>query len=283
MSIIHIRNIQNMKNNHLFAFLKYPIYARPLSLVEKLAITLKFLPIRCNICGSFTLIYFTNENFRENGYCRNCQSFNRQRQLAYVLCNSGATKPFNTLNKYINESNLSLYNTETGGILHYFLSTMKNYVCSEYFGEKYASGDLVNNKMHQDLMSLSFEDNRFDIVISTDVFEHISDPYRAHQEIYRVLKLGGRHVFTVPFYQTDFLDEERASINNENKLVFHKEAIYHIDPLRNNGILVFNIFSIEMLSKLAKIGFRTNMYHLYSPINGILGPNGIVFEAIKER
>jgi hypothetical protein len=52
--------------------------------------------------------------------------------------------------------------------------------------------------------------------------------------------------------------------------------------LRPEGVLVFNIFAIEMIVKLAKIGFRTNMHHLYRPSNGILGTNGLVFEAVKE-
>jgi SAM-dependent methyltransferase len=272
-----------MSKNHKFPFLKYPIYARPLTMAEKIAKSLKIFPIKCNICGSLTFILITNENFRENCFCKNCLSFNRQRQLAFVLCNSFQAKPNKTLLEYIKNSNLSIYNTETGGTLHNYLSKAKNYVCSEYFGEEYKRGELVNGKMHQDLMSLSFDDNQFDVIISTDVFEHISDPYLAHREINRVLKMGGRHIFTIPFYQTDFLDEKRASVNSKKEIEYHKEALYHIDPLRKEGILVFNIFSIEMLCKLSILGFRTNMYHLYSPINGIFGPNGIVFEAIKEK
>ena len=272
-----------MRKNHPFDNVKYPIYARPLTMVEKIAKTFKAVPIQCNICGFISIIRVTNDNFRENCYCIKCHSFNRQRQLAFVLCNTVTHGRIKTLKEFVNINNLSIYNTETGGTLHNYLSRMNNYVSSEYFGEDYIGGEFVNNRMHQDLMSLSFEDDRFDIIISTDVFEHIADPYLAHQEVYRVLKMGGRHIFTVPFYQTDFLDEMRASMNSEKELVFHKEPLYHIDPLRSDGVLVFNIFSIEMLSRLARLGFRTNMYHLYNPLNGILGPNGIVFEAIKEK
>jgi SAM-dependent methyltransferase len=202
--------------------------------------------------------------------------------MAFVLCKTVANNRAASLKEFSKIDNLSLYNTETGGILHKYLSPMNGYVCSEYFGDKYASGELVNNRMHQDLMSLSFEDEQFDVVLTTDVFEHVPDPLLGHKEIYRVLKKGGRHIFTVPFYQADFLDEERASLNAEKEVIHHKEPLLHIDPLRSDGILVFNIFSIEMLSKLAKLGFRTNMYHLYIPYHGILGNNGLVFDAMKE-
>ncbi len=265
-------------------YIKYPIYARPFTLTEKFAITFKIMPIKCNICGHITFIDVTNDNFRENCICRNCHSFNRQRQIAFVLCNSITNKRRNKdLTEFCNTTNLSVFNTETSGTVHNFLSRMKDYTCSEYFGENHISGELVNNRMHQDLMSLSFNDERFDLVISTDVFEHISDPYLAHKEIYRVLRRGGRHIFTIPFYQTDFSDEVRASIDINKEIHYYHEPLYHIDPLRKEGILVFNIFSIEMLTKLSNLGFRTNMYHLYSPYYGILGSNGLVFEAIKEK
>ena len=57
--------------------------------------------------------------------------------------------------------------------------------------------------------------------------------------------------------------------------------MYHLDPFDPKGVLVFNIFGLEMLIDLKKIGFNTNLYHLHSPLNGILGNGAIVFEAIK--
>jgi SAM-dependent methyltransferase len=176
-----------------------------------------------------------------------------------------------------------VYNTETRGAIHETLSSVKNYICSEYLGGSYKSGDIVNNIMHQDLMELSLSNESIDLVLSSDVFEHIPDPYKAHEEVYRVLKKGGRHVFTVPFYQTEFLDEDRAIIDSNGNTVSLKEPVYHGDPVRLEGTLVYKIFSLEMLVKLQRIGFRTNLYHLYKPLYGILGQNAIVFEAIKSE
>jgi SAM-dependent methyltransferase len=262
-------------------YIRYPIYNRPLTFIEKIALRTKAFPMRCNVCGSISFAQIENDNFRENCYCGKCRSTNRHRQIAYVLCYGFEQTPSRTFKEFVNK-NLALYNTEASGPLHNQLSKMKNYKCSEYFGNSYSSGDVINNVLNEDLMALSFKDGCFDFVVSSDVFEHIPDPVRAHREVYRVLKKGGRHVFTVPFYQTEILDELRASINANHEIVHHKEPIYHLDPLRSEGILVYNIFSIEMLSKLARIGFRTNMYFLYFPFKGILGANGIVFEAIKD-
>lgn len=43
----------------------------------------------------------------------------------------------------------------------------------------------------------------------SEVFEHIPFPYIAHRGVYRILRLGGEHVFTVPFV----LDSEEDDIS----------------------------------------------------------------------
>ena len=47
---------------------------------------------------------------------------------------------------------------------------------------------------HEDLRSLSFPNNSFDLVLSAEVFEHIPEPYKALNEVFRVLKPGGSYV-----------------------------------------------------------------------------------------
>jgi 2-polyprenyl-3-methyl-5-hydroxy-6-metoxy-1,4-benzoquinol methylase len=48
------------------------------------------------------------------------------------------------------------------------------------------------------ILNIPFEDNVFDIVVSSEVIEHVSDPYLAMQELFRVLKPGGVMVLTTP-------------------------------------------------------------------------------------
>lgn len=265
-------------NKKLSKDLVYPLYNISLSLRERLI--LKFgIPIKCPVCGKLTKLNIINGSLRENCICNKCHSINRQRQIAYVI-----TKEMNlqSINDLANLDDFVIYNTESSGALHKQLLQSKKYVFSEYFGDNYKSGDMVNNIMHQDLMDLSFKNESIDLIISSDVFEHISEPYKAHEEIYRVLKMGGKHVFTIPFYLMDYLDENRAKME-KGEVTFLKEPMYHEDPVREEGALVFNIFALEMVVKLAKIGFRTNMYKLNSPFNGIFAFDAIVFEAIKEK
>jgi SAM-dependent methyltransferase len=271
-------------------FLVYPLLVPELpSRVDALASRLRrFGPVKCPVCGSLGLVEGFDAkpmNLRETGRCSTCGATNRHRQMAYVIRQAFATvtgsqKP--SLDQVAALKGFVVYNTEAQGPIHSRLAAMEGYLCSEYFGDDYKSGDLVDGMMHQDLMALSFPDDSVDMVLSSDVFEHVPDPYRAHREVWRVLRPGGSHLFTVPFHQQLFLDDKRAYLDEHGEVVHLKEAIYHGDPVRPaEGVLVYTIFSVEMLVRLRQLGFVTNMYRLHSPRHGILGHNALVFEAIK--
>ena len=270
--------------DRLDAFVRYPLYPS-LTRLEKALLRFKMTwPARCPVCGSITLITDVGRSLRESCKCLRCKCTNRQRQVAYVVCGAVSRmtgKAVTSLKDVAKSADLVIYNTEAGRQINDQLACMKGYQSSEYFGPNFKSGDMVEGKLHQDLMDLSFDNESMDLVISSDVFEHIPDPYRAHREVYRVLKGGGAHVFTVPFYQTEFVDEDRTITDIRGNTLFVKDPIYHGDPMRSEGALVHKIFSLEMLVKLGKIGFRTNMYKIYKPSSGIFGPNALVFEAIK--
>lgn len=263
----------------------YPLYPSK-TWLEKAMLRLNFGGIvRCQVCGRITLITGVEENLRDSCRCVRCEATNRHRQVAYVACGSISSltnREISSLPDFSMLEEFVVYNTEAKGPIHNNLSGMKNYLCSEYFEDGKLSGEFVKGVMHQDLRSLSFDDDSIDLMISCDVFEHIPEPYVAHKEVYRVLKRGGRHIFTVPFYQTEFLDDVRTGYDEQGNTLFLKDPIYHLDPIRPEGILVHTIFSLEMLIELKKIGFRTHFYVLYKPLLGIVGPNGLVFEVIKE-
>jgi Methyltransferase domain len=276
--------------------LRYPFWEPEApTLIERIALRgmpgvkpKRFGPILCPACGRRSYARdFSDDygNMRETGICMACGSTNRQRQMAYMTCEVVGKlrdRQIRSLPALASLPDLRIHNTESRGPVHEPLSKLAGYTCSEYFGPDYKSGELVDGVMHQDLMSTSFESGSLDILLSSDVFEHIPDPYAAHAEVHRVLKPGGRHIFTVPFYQTEHLDEVRARLDDDGKVEHLMEPIYHGDPVRESeGALVYTIFSIEMLARLRELGFITSLYLVYRPSRGILGMNGVVFEAVK--
>jgi len=264
----------------------YPIPCEPPTLIERIALRLGVTAGYCPVCGRLTVFVLWGENLRETGTCAICRSKNRQRQIAYVLCAAISEQAGFSIRRLADlhrVASFSLYNTEATGALHAALLSLPGYVASEYFGPERVPGEVVGGVQHEDLTNLSFPDCSFDVVLSSEVFEHIPEPYRAHREVWRVLRPGGRHIFTVPFHQTGYLDDVLAEPGEGDKPLIVRRALYHDDPLRPKGALVYTIFSLEMLIQLRRIGFRTYMYRLYRPLWGILGSNGLVFEAIKDE
>lgn len=257
----------------------YPIPTRPKNLYEKVTLRIGFNFGLCPLCGNYTVFTKWTEALRETGVCTACGARNRQRQIAYLLSRIYAK---DGRFRSISNTDLRIYNLESNGSLHKVLARNPNYVSSEFLGTGRSPGEIVGDLRHEDAHSLSFDDASLDLVISSDVWEHLPDPYTAHREVYRVLRKGGRHVFTVPFYQGQFLDEQRARLNSDHSIEHLLDPIYHNDPLNPEGVLVFNIFSIEMLCRLSRIGFYTRFHKLYSRLHGILGNNGIIFEAVKQ-
>jgi SAM-dependent methyltransferase len=175
----------------------------------------------------------------------------------------------------------TIFNTEAAGPVHDAIRHHPGYVCSEYYGRDLKSGDVINGIRHEDLQRLSFADDSLDVVLSSDVLEHMPSPYEAHVEIFRVLRPGGRHLFTVPFWPWIVKDDVRAELI-DGEIRHLAEPAFHGDPVRpGEGILVWTIFGLEMLVRLADIGFKPSAWNLHEPKSGIVGNWSIVFEAFK--
>ncbi len=260
----------------------YPIPERSQTLLEKSVALSRISPGFCPLCSRLTVFRHWGVNFRETGRCVSCGSINRHRQIALVL---GACFEHDRRYRRFSSNNLKIYNLEANGAMHRTLVRNKGtelYCASEFLGKDRRCGEIYDGVRHEDAHKLSFPDETFDLVISSEVWEHLHSPYVAHAEVFRVLKSGGRHVFTAPFYQTHVLDETRAVMTEEGGGInYLLDPIYHLDPLDPNGVLVYTIFSLETLVKLSQIGFVTKLYKVYSPIHGVFGNNGIVIDARK--
>jgi SAM-dependent methyltransferase len=228
--------------------------------------------IWCPICGKRSNITAFSDNPRETGTCNSCGSFNRQRQIAHVLCTKYGVRFLGEFQ----ELPLRIYLMETGGAFFSQLSGSKGFVCSEFYPDAVVPITAPPSACHADVQELYFEDNYFDIVISSDVFEHVPDPYKGFAELYRILKPGGVHVFTVPSGE---IDDEVYALPGP---IFLREPIYHLDSLREEGSLVYRYFGqAALINRLKSIGLKTIVHHLNVPEEGIVGDNAFVFESIK--
>tara|TARA_Y100000310_G_scaffold331644_1_gene405595 strand:- start:550 stop:1254 length:705 start_codon:yes stop_codon:yes gene_type:complete len=72
------------------------------------------------------------------------------------------------------------------------------------------SKELCQNKKQGDVQNLPFSKDFFDIVLASDVLEHVNDDKKAVNEIQRVLKKEGTFIFTVPAHQFIFSSHDKA-------------------------------------------------------------------------
>ncbi len=128
-----------------------------------------------------------------------------------------------------------------------------NLTFSEYF-EDVPPGEFRDGVQCQDIQRLTHADGSFDLVTSTEVFEHVADDRRGFAEIRRVLRPGGAFVFTVPIENAQ-RTVERAVLKDGREEYLLPPA-YHDDRIRGRGqVLVFRDYGRDIAARLREAGF----------------------------
>jgi SAM-dependent methyltransferase len=97
----------------------------------------------------------------------------------------------------------------------------------------------------QDVRRLTYPEKTFDLVVSTEVFEHVSGYEQGFSEIRRVLRPGGCHIFRVPLDHNG-PTRVRTREETDGTLTYLLPPVYHGDPLRPVGALVFQDFGSDI-------------------------------------
>lgn len=211
----------------------------------------------CNICGKNTFFNCKldingNHNKKETYTCTYCFSVLRNRIVAFALQEILQCKHI-PLCQLVTDK--QFYFTCSGSPILSALRTnnTKNITCSEYYDDVPRGSVNGYGIYSQDLTSLTFLDNSFDIVITEAVFEHINDPEQAFKEVFRVLKKGGHHILHVPFD----MPKTRIRILPDGTPLL--PINYHKDPLRKEGIPVYTDFGYEDTVEFIKKALYPNI------------------------
>jgi len=112
--------------------------------------------------------------------------------------------------------------------------------------------------------SIPFEDETFDSIVCTQVFEHLKNPQKAAAEISRVLKKGGSCLLTVP--QVNELHSEPNDYFRYTKFgleeIFSKAGLDILEYSQRGGFFT-------LLAQL-KIRYCIDRFNLYQRIWGRL-------------
>ncbi|MBM2886678.1 methyltransferase domain-containing protein [Chromobacterium phragmitis] len=123
-------------------------------------------------------------------------------------------------------SNAVAYELSTyGSTLSYLQNNFRSVTTSEYMPDQ-PKGAVVDGVRNEDIQSLTFDEDTFDLVTSNSVLEHVPDDIKGCSECYRILKPKGALIFSVPLYDTPSTIK-MAEIDKNGSIVFHQEPEYH--------------------------------------------------------
>lgn len=156
-------------------------------------------------------------------------------------------------------SGLSVYHVGRSGPVRNRLKRLPDYQESVFdagrpLGDVLRRRPLLRNEDHQ---RLTFESDRFDLMVSSHVLEHVPDWRAALAEAHRVLASGGRYIFSIPGRILPESGRQRATVVDGG--VQHlAEPVHHSSP-EGLPALVYTDFGQDLVPALEELGFIASL------------------------
>jgi SAM-dependent methyltransferase len=190
---------------------------------------------------------------REGRHCTACWTNARSMQIAKVLiaqygpnCSS-----LNQLCDHPGFRALRVAEINECRMLHQFLARLPGLRYSEF-------GSTDPAVPHENVMDLSYADESFDLVLTSETLEHIPDVQKGLSEIRRVLRPGGLHVFTIPVRWGEATTRIRAKIEG-GEIVHILPPCYHGGSLNPMDCLAFYEYGRDVVEIVRNAGFDVNL------------------------
>lgn len=179
---------------------------------------------RCRCCDRIT-IFLCNGSAAESRACLWCSANERYELLATEIKTRFGEKL----------SEKDVLELDPHSPLMKMLSRARSYTRSFYEAGESGGSARTDGAVCEDITALTFHDSSFDLIISSDVLEHVPRLDKAFSESARVLRPVGAHLFTVP--PRPRTRRRSEVVNGEIRHIETPE--YHRDPLSPQGILAF--------------------------------------------
>ena len=158
-----------------------------------------------NITGVDCFFEITSHVLRESVLSSISKCTNRIRQLVVSIASLNNAELITDLenllaNYYKNKRILLLEDKSPFAAIFKLFCRRHNIdlITSEFFGEDMPSGSFVDNILHVNIEKTHFPHNHFDLILHTDVFEHVPDALTGEKEVVRIFKTWRRRYIYCP-------------------------------------------------------------------------------------
>lgn len=191
-------------------------------------------------------------NRRESSFCHRCGSSLRSRALAEAIMQSypeSKVKYFVDWVEWAKTKRLTIAEINYCGHLHQYLSKIPGIKTSQYRESTWRArlANILKGIGSEDMTDLSYKSNSFDLVLHSEVVEHINDTKKALAECKRILIPGGICLFTTPLI-INRKTKRKAVIDEKMKTIkYYGTPSYHGSGEEDN--LVFWEFGGDFIRK----------------------------------
>lgn len=257
------------------------IYGTRHTVISKISEGAQHLSGLCNVCGNNARFFYKEISlWRESLSCEHCLTTSRYRSVTRGILHA--------ISELRNKDARSLVSLPRTGVQHklrvydtqppfYYESCAYplpdllratgwiDVALSQYKPKRPLGDEIAPGVVNQNLECLTFDDASFDIVITSDVMEHVRLDDRAHREIHRVLRPGGIYIFTVPHNRAWEQTLIRIQINDpddQSKDIHLLKPEYHGDTNSDEGIgvIAYRTYGRDIEIRLAELGFKVEYF-----------------------
>jgi len=214
----------------------------------------------CAVCGHIGEFKKNNPSFREGYQCEKCRASLRYRGQAESILNTYKNYQGLNLTELVNVTQFNTMHIYEPGVIGPFRELFKDFenYHNSFYWDDVNYGEEKDGVVCQSLEALTYNDDSFDLILSSDIMEHVRRPWIAFAEIYRVLKPAGYHIFTIPVHLPMRAKTNYRVDTTTDEDIFLEQPHYH-----GNGIggrsLVYTDFGKDITDHLQEIGFIVSL------------------------
>ncbi|GAC1337441.1 MAG: class I SAM-dependent methyltransferase [Isosphaeraceae bacterium] len=200
---------------------------------------------------------------KESLDCLSCGAKLRGRRLAQVILEKfpvgNPPKPCRSLADWSKTTEaralrIAEFNRIDG--VHDQLTALPRFTSSE-FHDTALPGSIIDGVRVEDLTALTFLDESFDLILTSETLEHVADLSKALSELHRVLAPGGLHIFTIPILPSQSKTFARKRIDSDGNAINLAAPIFH--PGGDIGYPVFTEFGLDAPEIFERAGFHVEI------------------------